>query len=123
VGDQVLIEIAERLRAMVRSRDLVARLSGDEFVVLLDQVDTQHSLDRVREAIELALKSPLAVLGSEAMLSADFGGSVGEALYPDDGEDAESLLTKADRRMYGQKFADRPLESAHPLRRASDLRG
>ena len=64
-GDQVLIEIAERLRAMVRSRDLVARLSGDEFVVLLDQVDSQDSLDRVREAIELALKSPLAALGSE----------------------------------------------------------
>ena len=122
VGDQVLIEIAERLRAMVRSRDLVARLSGDEFVVLLDQVDSQDSLDRVREAIELALKAPLTALGKERTVNADFGGSVGEALYPDDGDDAESLLKKADRRMYGQKFADRPLEVTHPLRRASDLR-
>nr|WP_240538578.1 sensor domain-containing diguanylate cyclase [Rhodoferax sp. PAMC 29310] len=124
VGDQVLIEIADRLRAMVRSRDLVARLSGDEFVVLLDQVDSQDSLDRVRREIQLALKAPLTALGNEPIQSTDFGGSVGEALYPDDGSDAESLLKKADRRMYGQKFADRPLEVSipHPLRRASDLR-
>jgi diguanylate cyclase (GGDEF)-like protein len=123
VGDQVLIEIGERLRAMVRSRDLVARLSGDEFVVLLDHIDTQESLDRVRHDIQLALKTPLGALGHELAVNADFGGSVGEALYPDDGEDAESLLKKADRRMYVEKFADRPNEPTHPLRRASDRRG
>ena len=121
VGDQVLIEIAKRLRAMVRSRDWVARLSGDEFVVLLDHVDNQDSLDQMRDSIERALRAPLVALAEEQMENADFGGSVGEALYPDDGEDAEALLKKADRRMYGQKFANRPLEVTHPLRRDSDL--
>ena len=121
VGDRVLIEIAQRLRRTVRSQDLVARLSGDEFVILLDQVEGRESLERVRRQIQAALKEPLLTLGKESVADADFGGSVGEALFPDDGLDAESLLKKADRRMYGQKFAGQPDADANLLRRASDL--
>ena len=120
VGDQVLIEIAQRLKGAVRAHDLVARLSGDEFVILLDRVDGRDSLERVRHQIQLALQAPLLALGDELLADTDFGGSVGEALYPEDGTDAESLLGKADRRMYKQKFADAPISGFGPLRRVSD---
>jgi diguanylate cyclase (GGDEF)-like protein len=120
VGDQVLIEIAQRLRKTVGPQNLVARLSGDEFVVLLDRVDGEESLERTRLQIQGALKEPLMALGPAALAQVDFGGAVGEALFPNDGRDAESLLKKADRRMYGQKFADRPDDSSHPRRRVAD---
>ena len=120
VGDRVLIEVAQRLRATVRSQDLVARLSGDEFVILLNRMDNEEGLERVRQQIQAVLKEPLLALGKDALASTDFGGSVGEALFPDDGTDAESLLKKADRRMYSQKFADSPEGPVHPRRRASE---
>ena len=123
VGDRVLIEIAQRLRSIVRAQDLVARLSGDEFVVLLDRVENRDSLERVRQQIQTALQEPLLALGKESLADTDFGGSVGEALFPDDGVDAESLLKKADRRMYSQKFAGQPEGGVNPLRRASDQSG
>lgn len=119
-GDRVLIEVAERLRSTVRSRDLVARLSGDEYVILLDQVDGLESLERVRQQIQAALTEPLEALGMELLVDTDFGGSVGEALFPDDGQDAEALLKKADRRMYSQKFSSRSDSRNSPLRRAHD---
>lgn len=120
VGDRVLIEVAHRLKSAVRSKDLVARLSGDEFVILLDQVSDRDGLERVRQQIHAALGEPLNSLGKGAIEMTDFGGSVGEALYPDDGKDAESLLKKADRRMYNQKFANRADSGFSPLRRSSD---
>ena len=120
IGDQVLIEIAQRLRVTVGPENLVARLSGDEFVVLLVQVEGQESLERMRLQIQDALKEPLMALGHAALAQVDFGGAVGEALFPNDGRDAESLLKKADRRMYSQKFAERMEGHEHPLRRVAD---
>ncbi len=120
IGDQVLIEIAQRLRKTVGPQNLVARLSGDEFVVLLDQVEVVESLERMRLQIQGALKEPLIALGPDALAQVDFGGAVGEALFPNDGRDAESLLKKADRRMYSQKFAERMEGNVHPLRRVAD---
>mgnify|MGYP000982284775 CR=1 FL=1 len=120
IGDQVLIEIAQRLRETVGPQNLVARLSGDEFVVLLDRVEGEEGLERMRLRIQAALKEPLMALGPAALAQVDFGGAVGEALFPDDGRDAESLLKKADRRMYSQKFAERMEGNVHPLRRVAD---
>jgi diguanylate cyclase (GGDEF)-like protein len=119
-GDAVLVEVAQRLRATVRSHDLVARLSGDEFVVLLDRVDAREDLQGVRVHIAAVLQQPLSALEDGAIAQMEFGGSVGEAYYPDDGTDAESLLKKADRRMYKDKFQHRPQDSEFPRRRASD---
>ncbi len=120
VGDQVLVEVAQRLRDTVRAEDLVARLSGDEYVVLLDRVNDREGLERVRQQIQAALKAPLKALDAVALDVLDFGGSVGEAIFPDDGTDAESLLKKADRRMYGRKFARRDQMATGPRRRESD---
>jgi diguanylate cyclase (GGDEF)-like protein len=123
VGDRVLVEVSQRLRAAVRSQDLVARLSGDEFVVLLDRVDHREGLERVRQQLESLLREPLVALGADAPTVTDFGGAVGEAYYPDDGTDADALLKKADRRMYTVKFKDRGDEPASPQRRRSDPTG
>jgi len=107
VGDQVLIEVAQRLCQVVTPHDLVARLSGDEFVVLLDRVDASQDLEHMRQLLEAALKQPFAALGHLPVTAVDFGGSVGEARFPQDGRDAQSLLKHADRRMYSRKFAER----------------
>ena len=119
-GDAVLVEVAQRLRATVRAQDLVARLSGDEFAILLDRVDAKEDLERVRLHVGEVLKQPLSTLEVGAVALTDFGGSVGEAFFPDDGRDAETLLKKADRRMYSDKFQDRADDSEFPRRRESD---
>ena len=122
-GDRVLVEVAQRLRDTVRSQDLVARLSGDEFAILLDHMDTRQDLEIVRQHIQTALQLPFAALDYDTALVMDFGGSVGGAAFPDDGEDAEELLARADRRMYKQKFRNRPVDSAFPRYREFDPPG
>jgi diguanylate cyclase (GGDEF)-like protein len=120
LGDEVLIEVGARLKKAVRANDLVARLSGDEFVVLLDNIEDSADLERVRRQIHITLQEPLQCLAKVGVKIDDFGGSVGESMYPDDGRTAESLLKKADRRMYNQKFADQDDMPDGMTRRASD---
>lgn len=105
MGDRVLVEIAGRLRASVREDDLVARYAGDEFVILLDAVPSAETLENLRAHIEAVLQSPSAVVPRDSQVK--MGGSVGGALYPDDGTDADTLLKNADRNMYSRKFSRR----------------
>ncbi len=107
VGDQVLIETARRLETLVGASDLVARLSGDEFAILLDNVQGQAELEKIRMNTFLALGAVPTCLAETTLKNADMGGSVGQALFPDDGISAAMLLKKADRRMYRQKFSRR----------------
>jgi diguanylate cyclase (GGDEF)-like protein/PAS domain S-box-containing protein len=93
-GDDVLREVARRLRRSVRERDLVARLGGDEFVVVL--TDLGAVPDSV-ERVEAALAEPFA--GTDAPLRA----AVGVAVYPGDGATVADLLEAADRAMYVAK--------------------
>ncbi|MFI4939588.1 MAG: EAL domain-containing protein, partial [Burkholderiales bacterium] len=98
-GDSLLKEIAERLTGCLRSSDTVARLGGDEFVLLLN--DHYHA----STLIEL-LKRVLQEIGNPIMLSGrefHVGASLGVALFPDDGKDAQSLLKHADVAMYAAK--------------------
>jgi diguanylate cyclase (GGDEF)-like protein len=93
-GDEVLREVARRLRRSVRERDLVARLGGDEFVVVLtDLASMPDSVERV----ESALAEPFA--GTDAPLRA----AVGVAAFPADGATVADLLAAADRQMYAAK--------------------
>ncbi|NVZ96093.1 sensor domain-containing diguanylate cyclase [Pseudomonas sp. D6002] len=105
MGDRVLCVIARRLEGCVRETDLVARMGGDEFTVLL--TDIQSS-----DAVSAKVQQILAVMAQP--LSAEFGAvkmpscSIGVAFYPADGEDADSLLSHADGEMYRvkrQRFA------------------
>jgi diguanylate cyclase (GGDEF)-like protein/PAS domain S-box-containing protein len=98
-GDEALQRIAERLTSAVREGDTVARLGGDEFTVLLPVISGLVDASEVAERILERLTRPLALAGHEFHLSA----SLGIALYPADGDDAESLLRNADTAMYWAK--------------------
>jgi diguanylate cyclase (GGDEF)-like protein len=97
-GDQLLVQVAERLRGQLRAVDVLARLGGDEFAVLLEDAGQDEAV-KVAVKLRTALAQPFA-LGDIALRSS---ASVGIALFPDDGPDLSSLLRKADIAMYKAK--------------------
>lgn len=99
-GDQVLVEVAKRLRATVRTHDAVMRLGADEFLVVLDQVEHGHARARATAVLQ-ALREPLDLPDTRINLEA----SVGMALFPNDGDDAATLLRRADIALYDAKDA------------------
>ncbi|GIX21817.1 MAG: hypothetical protein KatS3mg121_0600 [Gammaproteobacteria bacterium] len=101
VGDQVLIEVAARLKAVVREEETLARLGGDEFVALLPRLSSAAEAARVAERLLAALAEPLDVAGQRYRLSA----GVGIAFFPDEGDRVEQLLRHADIAMYRAKAA------------------
>ncbi len=106
VGDAVLRELAQRLRGAVRDTDLVARYAGDEFVILLESVERRREAEAVRAHLQQALLQPLAALkdlDADGLLQ---GASFGMAIFPEDGQDVEALLKRADADMYRQKADD-----------------
>lgn len=106
LGDRLLIEVAARLRRHVRAGDLVGRYAGDEFVVMLNQVTTREAVEPLRRHIVALLKQPFEALSEgEDEPGMAFGGSVGEAWFPQDADNTLSLLKVADRNMYRRKSA------------------
>jgi len=102
VGDSVLVVLAGRLRAALRECDCVARLGGDEFVAVLEGLEAREEAEAVAAKLLAALREPIVV--EELRLKVD--ASIGIALYPDDGGDADRLLEVADRAMYRAKMRD-----------------
>lgn len=99
IGDRVLQQMAQRLgRVCVRQGDLVARLSGDEFAMLLPATDTHDAL-RVAERVAAAFEAPL-VLEDQTI---DLRASIGVATSPDHAQDADTLLSRAEVAMYAAK--------------------
>ncbi|RLK50952.1 PAS domain S-box-containing protein/diguanylate cyclase (GGDEF)-like protein [Alkalispirillum mobile] len=98
-GDKVLCQVAERLQGLVRASDTVARYGGDEFVLLLQAIESAESALAVADKIVQAIPAPITVDGKTCQV----GASVGVALYPDHGGTADELLRMADRSMYGVK--------------------
>jgi diguanylate cyclase (GGDEF)-like protein len=96
VGDAVLTEVAKRLTASIRDSDSVARLGGDEFVVLLEEVQGRIDLLAATHKIEQELNADTHFYGLDVEISA----SIGQALYPDDGDDEDALIRAADAAMY-----------------------
>ena len=99
-GDQALIELALRLRTHVRQEDFVARFAGDEFVVLLENIHSRSDLAPIRKTLEVALAQPLISLGKTISI---VSGAIGEAFFPEDGDNAKDLLICADQKMYIHK--------------------
>lgn len=99
VGDRMLVMAAERLVQSVRASDTVARWGGDEFAVILEGVGSREVAHEKGRRLVQRLAEPAEVEAAPAGLRA----SVGVALFPDDGEDASTLLAQADRRMYRAK--------------------
>lgn len=100
VGDQLLVEISRRVNRVVRSSDVVARLGGDEFVILA-QDEQAAGLRRLAERLSRALQEPFVLMDEAIAVTA----SVGLAVYPDHGQQAEQLLHAADLAMYQVKAA------------------
>jgi diguanylate cyclase (GGDEF)-like protein len=101
-GDDLLIAVSKRLRSVVRSSDIVARLSGDEFVITLPYIADQDTAFNVgRKVVDAVSKKPFE-LGEKKIY---VGASVGVALFPTDATDVEGLLKHADIAMYQAKQA------------------
>jgi diguanylate cyclase (GGDEF)-like protein/PAS domain S-box-containing protein len=99
IGDQLLQSVAEQLTMCVRCSDTVSRQGGDEFVILLSEIEeATHAVVSVRKILA-AIAEPHHVAGHELHITT----SVGVSLYPDDGHDAETLLRHADSAMYHAK--------------------
>lgn len=101
-GDELLQVIAERLHGQRRTSDIVGRLSGDEFVVVLPQCGSEH-VTEVVEQIKLAIGQPCQIGETTLAPSA----SIGISVYPQDGHDMSTLIHRADMAMYQAKSAGR----------------
>ncbi|MBH9552540.1 sensor domain-containing diguanylate cyclase [Inhella gelatinilytica] len=98
-GDALLQGLAQRMRRTVRGEDVVARLAGDEFVLVLSDSPTQEQVDKVMGKMATALSEPLRYGDKQLRV----GCSWGMACYPHDSPDAKGLLILADERMYAHK--------------------
>ncbi len=99
VGDMLLKIVAKRLQDLIRDTDFVARLSGDEFCILVDNINDQYGAAYVAERCLEEMNEPVD-LGKQSIRTRC---SIGIAYYPDDGEDSKSLLKAADSAMYAAK--------------------
>ncbi len=103
VGDQMLQQVAQRLRAAVRDADTISRQGGDEFFIALTGVKDMEAISRMATQVVSALASPFHIEGHELAASL----SMGVAVWPDDGRDFDALLQRADTAMYQAKAAGR----------------
>ena len=102
-GDEVLCIVAERLKASVRESDLICRIGGDEFVVLLGSIATHEIVAQLCWRIEASLNLPVAVAGNTVRV----GASIGASLFPRDGTDLRSLIKRADEALYRVKAREK----------------
>jgi diguanylate cyclase len=102
-GDQLLLIVAQRLRASVKDGDTVARLGGDEFTVILRNLPSAESAGEIAQRIIDGLQRPVNIGGRDHQMRA----SIGVALFPDDGNSIEELMRNADLAMYQAKDAGR----------------
>ncbi len=98
-GDQLLQQLSERFRKTIREGDTIARFGGDEFVILLDDFDSDNSLSLIAQKILNSLAIPFEINGHEIFITA----SIGISISPHDGEDPDTLLRNADIAMYRAK--------------------
>ena len=98
-GDNLLIAVAARLAGCTRTGETVARISGDEFSIILDNIKSHADMTFLGNRITEAMKQPLSVMGREVFITA----SIGAALCPNDDDQPAGLLLKADAAMYEAK--------------------
>ncbi|MCX7545338.1 sensor domain-containing protein [Marinicella gelatinilytica] len=99
VGDKLLIKCVKRLKSAIRKQDLIGRLGGDEFIVLLKGYKTHKAITHATESLLKAFRTPFNLDGRELILTV----SIGIAISPDDGDSASDLLRNADIAMYQAK--------------------
>lgn len=120
VGDELLVEAANRLQKSVRSNDVVGRLGGDEFIIILGQLKSSQDIDAVVDSIIRGINEVFTLGGRHMILTA----SIGISVYPGDGIEPATLLRHADTAMYNAKKLGRDTFSYFDLsmNRRSDRR-
>jgi len=98
-GDQILVETALRLKQSIRNSDTVARIGGDEFVLLLENMSNKNKASTMAEVLIKTLNRAFVIDSEEFEVSC----SIGIAMYPDEGATSDSLLAEADKAMYKAK--------------------
>lgn len=101
IGDMLLVGVGKRLTALLREEDTVARFGGDEFAILLPQINSVADAARVAERIRQEIRKPWSINGHNFTITL----SIGIALYPDDGQSGEELIKNADIAMYRAKLS------------------
>lgn len=100
VGDSILIEVAKRLKHLLKNKDIIARYGGDEFVITLTNVKNVKEAAQFAEQIISSIEKPMMINGQEVFIST----SIGVSVYPVDGKNTEELINCADRAMtYSKK--------------------
>ena len=103
VGDELLQDVAQRLRGALRKEDMVARMGGDEFTVLLDRLPSREEAETIARKILDVLHAPFSIDGRRIHCP----GSIGISCYPEDADDLDSLISHADAAMYEAKRGGR----------------
>jgi len=101
-GDEMLRETAQRLTSCLRDSDTVCRIGGDEFTVLVNNIHDPGDVDVISDKLRAAVSAPIELEGETFSLPVD----IGAAVYPEDGEDVDTLLRQADANMYRSKRND-----------------
>ncbi len=104
-GDQVLCEVARRLRTQIRDSDTAARIGGDEFVVLIESTEEVDGIHVVADKLLSALSEPITIKVGARETTCRVGASIGLTLAPREGADVDTLLQQADRALYAAKAA------------------
>jgi diguanylate cyclase (GGDEF)-like protein/PAS domain S-box-containing protein len=99
VGDQLLLQLSRRLDKTVRDGDTIARFGGDEFAILLDDIDSDSHISSLAQKLLDTLTEPFKINKQDLYVTA----SIGVSIFPNDGEDSETLLRNADVAMYRAK--------------------
>ena len=100
-GDYVLQQVAKRLLSCVRETDTVTRVGGDEFLIIATEINAPENAAQIAKKVIHLVSQPIIFNGRQSVVSA----SIGIALFPDDGQDMDQLIKKADEAMYSVKKA------------------
>ncbi len=110
MGNKLLIEVAKRMTSNLRDMDTIARIGGDEFLIIQTEVKNNDAVTKVAEKVISALSQPFTIDG----IDINIGASIGVSEYPDHGDDFNSLVTLADNAMYSIKKSGKNNYCLHP---------
>jgi len=118
IGDGLLIDVARRLRTVLRASDFVARLGGDEFFVVIEEVHDVPAVDGIARKLLSELLEPYELAGGKR---AQITASLGVSVFPDDAGDAQALMKHADMAMYAAKQAGKNSYRFYPVEAVGEV--